>query len=483
MVNSNAARHLLLVVTILLCFFVYMGHLIWGRSVDPDAAIVESMEIAGLNPSRNDPSQTSLMTVNDAPASPTSPSSVRAPIATPSATPQPLAGRETVPDLGSSLAPPSSRRESSLTPPSSATALKPPSGSIEETTSLLPPGGEITALTPSRGASEEPVSLALGLGLPGAGGSEGRADDEGDFDPAAVSLAPPSSAGGLKPAPSSSAPSSARPSSPPSEDPVSGEQESFDAFSPGGAAPERAGGGVSLSPPAGSGGSLAPPPMPGGAMQPPPASRDDGVASGTGMRPVSSPPTQARPPAPSSVQPSPTRPGAVAPAAGNAAASGSEEMRVYIIRPGDTLSRIAARELGSASLANNIFLFNRGVIDDPDQLLVGTRILLPARDSAGHQTTVPQQRPPVAGTPPQPGAVAVPPTPVASERATIPPGAQQNRVHRVARGDTLSSIALRYYGSSSAWRFLYESNTDVIANPNQLQVGTELVIPLYGERR
>lgn len=137
-------------------------------------------------------------------------------------------------------------------------------------------------------------------------------------------------------------------------------------------------------------------------------------------------------------------------------------MRVYVIRPGDTLSNIAARELGSASLADNIFLFNRGVILDPDHLMVGVKINLPARDG---------------GT----GYAESPSSPQDPSASTRRPTQGLGRVHRVVRGDTLSSIALQYYGSSSAWRFLYEANKSVVPDPNRLSVDTELSIPPYEE--
>ncbi|MDR2391059.1 MAG: LysM peptidoglycan-binding domain-containing protein [Planctomycetota bacterium] len=134
----------------------------------------------------------------------------------------------------------------------------------------------------------------------------------------------------------------------------------------------------------------------------------------------------------------------------------SPRLRYYIIRPGDTLSRIAVRELGSISLATNIYLLNRDVIENPDQLIVGERIRLPDRET-----------PAVSGTPTQS-------SPGGSPR---PPASPAGRIHRVARGDTLSSMALRYYGSSASWRVIFEANQAVLPNPDRLAVGMELVIP------
>lgn len=474
MVNSNAARHLLLVVTVLLCFFVYMGHLIWGRAAAPDVeGGLTPTEIAGLTQARNDMTQTSLMTVNDSPS--VAPPTVRAPIATPTGTPQPLGGRESVPDLGAGLTPPARQEPPSLAPPASP-QLKPPSGSIEESVAA----GDITSLGPDRSTSPSP---GLALGLPEQ--PTERASGDSRSEEPRGSLAPPPADSGLKP-PSSSGlqpPAADAASTPRRDDPPASRPEPNLAQageSAGSLAPPPSGLPSTRPTAPSSGVGLAPPPPGGGSdrLAPPPA-----AGSGGGMRPTASPvaPRDASPPAPGGMGLPPTNARPVAPNPGSPS-SGSEDMRVYIIRPGDTLSRIAARELGSASLANNIFLFNRGVIDDPDQLIVGTRILLPANDNGGiADPGQPRTAPPAV--PVAPGVTAATPPPPARPEAGVAPGGQQTRVHRVARGDTLSSIALRYYGSSAAWRFLYESNADVISNPNQLQVGTELVIPLYGERR
>ncbi len=51
--------------------------------------------------------------------------------------------------------------------------------------------------------------------------------------------------------------------------------------------------------------------------------------------------------------------------------------RSYTVREGDTLSRIASRELGSVSRMQEILDLNRGVLDDADMIRVGMTIRLP----------------------------------------------------------------------------------------------------------
>jgi LysM repeat protein len=53
------------------------------------------------------------------------------------------------------------------------------------------------------------------------------------------------------------------------------------------------------------------------------------------------------------------------------------------------------------------------------------------------------------------------------------------RRYTVQPGDTLSSIAQRFYGNPADWPWLYQANTSVIANPNAIYPGQVLNVP-YG---
>ena len=57
-------------------------------------------------------------------------------------------------------------------------------------------------------------------------------------------------------------------------------------------------------------------------------------------------------------------------------------------------------------------------------------------------------------------------------------GAPRGTVHEVARGDSLSAISERYYGSPGYWDIIYFENIGVIGdNPEKLEIGTTLDIP------
>lgn len=49
---------------------------------------------------------------------------------------------------------------------------------------------------------------------------------------------------------------------------------------------------------------------------------------------------------------------------------------------------------------------------------------------------------------------------------------------KIKAGDRLTLVALEHYGHKIFWVYLYEHNKNVIADPNNVPVGTEIVIPL-----
>jgi tetratricopeptide (TPR) repeat protein len=60
-----------------------------------------------------------------------------------------------------------------------------------------------------------------------------------------------------------------------------------------------------------------------------------------------------------------------------------------------------------------------------------------------------------------------------------PSPAEPSRAHTylVQKGDTLQSLALRYYGTRSAWEKIYQANRSGLPSKDQLKVGQQLVIP------
>lgn len=73
-----------------------------------------------------------------------------------------------------------------------------------------------------------------------------------------------------------------------------------------------------------------------------------------------------------------------------------------------------------------------------------------------------------ATEPTQTMAAATPPAPTPAKNV---------RRHTVVKGDTLFSLAQRYYSNRSKWRDIYEANRDQMPSENALRLGMELKIP------
>ncbi len=118
----------------------------------------------------------------------------------------------------------------------------------------------------------------------------------------------------------------------------------------------------------------------------------------------------------------------------------------YVVRKGDTLAAISKRCYGREDQWHHLARANPGA--DPVRLPVGSRLSIPP---------VPVQ-PPVSG-------VSAYPSSVLPERS----------VHIIKKGDTLSGIARRFYGSTEAWDAIARANPGV--DPDRLLVGMRLALP------
>lgn len=55
----------------------------------------------------------------------------------------------------------------------------------------------------------------------------------------------------------------------------------------------------------------------------------------------------------------------------------SQSGRIYVVKEGDSLSKIALREYGDEQQWKRIFDANRGIIDDPDLIHPGQKLRIP----------------------------------------------------------------------------------------------------------
>ena len=184
-----------------------------------------------------------------------------------------------------------------------------------------------------------------------------------------------------------------------------------------------------------------------------------------------------------SANPTPAAPVALAAAA----------KREYVVQSGDSLSKIAARFLGSASKANIDALIraNPSLQKNPDIVVVGRKYVIPDAPTAAAAQQQPQQ-PAVVNTgrtsdipgtvPVQPrgGGVAARPVPVSELVETIPPTtpAQGGGTWYVVKeNDTLWAIARDQVGSANAWTQIRDMNRDVLKGGETVQPNMRLRLP------
>jgi len=125
----------------------------------------------------------------------------------------------------------------------------------------------------------------------------------------------------------------------------------------------------------------------------------------------------------------------------------------HVVRDGDDLTGIANRLYGHPGAAEAIWSANRDRLADPNLLPIGMELRLPP------SWTPPATR---AG---QPTAATV-----------IEPARRPAKV-RVAPGESLETLAVRYYGDRAVAGRLWEANRDQLRNPALIVPGMEMRLP------
>ena len=197
----------------------------------------------------------------------------------------------------------------------------------------------------------------------------------------------------------------------------------------------------------------------------------------------------------------------------------------YVVRDGDDLTGIALKVYGHAGAATAIWTANRDRLTDPQVLPIGLSLRLPPSwtvpaahsgqgDGAGPAIeptfAAAQGGGPVSGGPMRGGAAGEPGTPTsgngadafwlqgagaassappaflttahghrASPEATSAPPATATRpaTVRVGMGDSLESIAVRFYGDRAMASRIWLANRDRLRSPDLLVPGVELRLP------
>ncbi len=136
------------------------------------------------------------------------------------------------------------------------------------------------------------------------------------------------------------------------------------------------------------------------------------------------------------------------------------------------MGEIAKNLLGDASKWNLIAKANPTV--DPGRMKIGTKLRIPSASPSAEGTaaTGTLATGTSNGTRGTPSSATTPTSGSKSATGALASGAT---MHTVAKSETLSSIAQKYYGNSKLWKAIAKANPKVDAN--KLSIGTKLSIP------
>lgn len=173
-----------------------------------------------------------------------------------------------------------------------------------------------------------------------------------------------------------------------------------------------------------------------------------------------------------------------------------------VVRDGDDLEGIATRYYGHPSAAAAIWGANRELVPDPRVLLIGQELRLPppwtVAPTGGDGATIGTGiEPPAGGIGIEPPG-AVQPQGVTSSEAAAPwlsrsmapaaglavvpvaapaAGSARPLAVRIAPGDTLATVARRFYGDEREAERIWQANRDRLRSPALLVPGMELRLP------
>ncbi len=155
----------------------------------------------------------------------------------------------------------------------------------------------------------------------------------------------------------------------------------------------------------------------------------------------------------------------------------SSTRKTYTVKPGDSFSSIALRELGAERHWLAIVDANPGV--DPKRIKVGQVIALPVIDGDEARPAAPV----AAGTTESNGkAATVKPAITADAKPGAgsdakPAATGEAKIHEVRAGENLSSISRRHFNTPDHWRHIYITNREIIGgDPGRLHAGLKLKI-------
>jgi nucleoid-associated protein YgaU len=159
--------------------------------------------------------------------------------------------------------------------------------------------------------------------------------------------------------------------------------------------------------------------------------------------------------------------------AGSATAVGttSDAGDYYVVQPQDNFWTISRKKYGTSRYFQALAELNKARIPDAGRMRPGMKVSTPPAEMLEERYG--QFLPP--GTRVQVTAAEDASAKVAPTGFFVSPDGTPK--YRTGEKDTLSDIAAKHLGRSSRYIQIYEMNRDKLSSPNQLKVGTELILP------
>ncbi|UCG16995.1 MAG: LysM peptidoglycan-binding domain-containing protein [Phycisphaerales bacterium] len=139
----------------------------------------------------------------------------------------------------------------------------------------------------------------------------------------------------------------------------------------------------------------------------------------------------------------------------------------YVVKRGESLSKIGRLAYGSCKkvFTDGIFAANRDRLPSPNQVRAGQTLRLPVIEGVSPKIEpAPENKPP--------------------SRSTQPPAKTKPswRWYQIKKGDRYSTIAEREMGDRTRWREIYELNKDIFPDAAHIRWGVRIRIPIDPKR-
>lgn len=139
------------------------------------------------------------------------------------------------------------------------------------------------------------------------------------------------------------------------------------------------------------------------------------------------------------------------------------KFKMHKVQYSDSLRKIARKYYGDESKWLLIFNANQDKIQDRNSLRIGTELVIPAEKTTIQKTKA-EIKTEIT-------------TPTLSQVIEVEDAKPTVRKHIIQQGDSLYTLATKYYSDGSKWNKIFDANRKTLKDQKSLKIGQELVIP------